>query len=147
MNNKNYALPAMKKILCDDYAFHQSKTVDEIKKILETGEFPDNDTVLFVLQAGNLDIEININCGEYLNDVRISPVSLEYFCCVCKDGEWASFEEIPTAVNLDAPDLEAEMFHVLENFAATRGLSFFASNDDMFHQGETQVNDAVIEMS
>ena len=146
MNNKNYALLAMKKVLSDDYAFHQSKTVDEVKRILETGEVPDNDTVLFVLQAGNLDIEININCGEYLNDVRISPISLEYFCCVRKDGEWGSFEEIPTPVNLDVPDLEAEMFNVLENFAATRGLSFFASNDDMLRQEETQVNDVVIEM-
>ena len=128
-----YELNAIKKVLGDDYKFHQSKTVDEVKRILATGEMEGNDTVAFVLEAGNLDIEINIDnfaMGVITEDrIETEPLSLSYFCCVRTDGEWESFEGIPCVVDLDVPDIEAEMFRVLDKFAELRGLSFFAEND------------------
>jgi hypothetical protein len=129
-----YTLEKMKNVLGDDYAFHQTKTVDEVKKILATGEMPenDNDNVPFVLEAGNLDIEMTINYGVGViseNGTEVEPLSIGYFCCVRTNGEWESFEEIPYAVNLDVPDLEAEMFRVLDKFAEKRALSYFAEND------------------
>lgn len=122
-----YSLAAMKQILGDDYGFHQSKTVDEVKRILATGEMPDNDDVPFMLEAGNLDIEINIQFD-------IEPITLEYFCCVRIDGKWESYNEILDEVNLDAPDLETEMFRVLSKYAEEEGLSFFAQNESYFRK-------------
>lgn len=124
-----YSLDAMKKVLGDDYGFHQTKTVDEIKKILETGEMDGNDNVAIVLEAGNLDIELMINFGEYRNDELITPIHPEYFCCVRTNGEWASYDEISEPVNLDVPDIEAEMFRILDKFAEERSLTFFTQND------------------
>jgi len=126
-----YTLDAMKKVLGDDYAFHQNKTVEGVKKILETGEMPDNNNVPFVLEVGNLDIEITINCVEAITDngVEPEPISLGYFCCIRENGEWESYGEAPYAVDLDVPDIEAEMFRVLNEFAQERGLSFFAQNE------------------
>ena len=150
MDNRSYSLADMKKALGDDYKFHQSKTIDEVKKILETGDFPDKNIIPFVLHAGNLDIEVIINIfpmGVLSEDgVKTEPISLGYFCCIRKDGKRVSFEEIPALVNLDVPDLEAEMFSVLDNFATTRGLSFFASNEDMNCYEEPHVNEDEIEM-
>ena len=124
-----YELDAMKKVLGDGYKFTQSKTIEEIKKILETGEMDGNDTVPFVLEAGNLDIEVNIKWTESDDENDKEKAYLEYFCCIRKDGEWESFEEIPFFVNLNAPDMEAEMFKVLDKYADRRGFSFFADNE------------------
>ena len=128
-----YELRAIKKVLGDDYKFHQSKTIDEVKWILATGEMEGNDNVPFVLEVGNLDIEMNINnfaMGVITKDgIETKPLSLSYFCCVRTNGEWESFEEIPYAVDLNVPDIEAEMFRVLGKFAEERSLSFFAENN------------------
>jgi hypothetical protein len=149
-DNRSYSLAAMKKVLGDDYKFHQSKTIDEVKKILETGDFPDKNTIPFALQVGNLDIKVIINrfnMAVFSEDgVITEPRSLEYFCRIRKDGKLEGFEEIPALVNLDVPDLEAEMFSVLDSFATTRGLSFFASNEDMNCYEEPHVNEDEIEM-
>ena len=145
-----YSLDAMKKVLGDEYVFHQSKTADEIKRILETGEIPDNDNVPIVLQAGNLDIEMTINnfgMGVISEDgIESEPLSLEYFCCVRKNGKWESFEEIPDTVDLDVPNIETEMFRALEKFADERALSFFASNDDVPRHGQPYENEDEMEM-
>jgi len=128
-----YELNAIKKVLGYDYKFHQTKTIEEVKKILETGEMDGNDTTPFVLEVGNLDIEINIkNFGMGViteNSIETEPLSLEYFCCVRINGEWESLESIPCTVDLDVSDIETEMYRVLEKFAELRGLSFFAEND------------------
>lgn len=142
-----FSLEATKEILGDDYSFHQTKTVDEVKRILETGAMEGNDTTPFVLVAGNLDIEMNIDnfaMGVIAeNGAKTEPLSLSYFCCVRKDGEWESFEEIPDAVNLDAADLEQEMFRILKKFAEEHELSFFISNDaprhEQFHVDEDEM--------
>jgi hypothetical protein len=145
-----YELNAMKTVLGDDYAFKQTKTVEEVKKILETGEMEGNNTTPFVLQAGNLDIEMNIkNFGTGViteNGVETEPISLEYFCCIRKYGEWESYEEIPYPVNLNVSDLEAEMFRVLDKFAEKRALSFFAENDHISGQLPEIENDEDLEM-
>jgi hypothetical protein len=127
-----YSLDAMKKVLGDDYGFHQSKTVEEVKRILETGEMPDENNVPFVLEAGNLDIEITIRYGMGVitqNGAEPEPMSIGYFCCVRENGEWASHDNIDENVNLDAPDIESEMFRVLVKYAEEQSLSFFASNE------------------
>jgi len=121
-------LDEMKRVLGTDYGFHQKMSVDEIKKILEEGDMDGNDDVPIVLEAGNLDIEMVINFGEYLNDVRIEPVSLEYFCCVRIDGDWESHNTIFDEVNLDVPDIESEMFRVLSKYAKEKGLNFFSQD-------------------
>jgi len=125
-----YSLDKIKEVLSNDYAFHQSKTIDEVKRILKTGEMSDNNDVPFVLEAGNLDIEITIKWNED------DKAYLEYFCCVRTDGEWESFEEIPYTVDLDVPDLEAEMFRVLDKFAEERALCFFAQNEHTRQSGQ-----------
>jgi len=104
-------------------------SVDEIKIILENEDMSGNYNVPFVLEAGNLDIEMVIDFGEYLNDVRTEPVSLEYFCCVRIDGEWESYDIIFDDVILDVPDIEAEMFRVLSKYAEEKGLSFFSDKN------------------
>lgn len=128
-----YNLEKMKETLGSRYSFHQSKSIDDIKKILETGEMEGNDTVPFVLEVGNLDIEMNINnsaTGVLTdNGVETSPLTLSYYCCVCTNGEWESYDDIPYTVNLDAPDIETEMFSVLDRFALERCLSFFDENE------------------
>ena len=128
-----HELSEMKKILGDDYKFHQTKTVDEIKRILATGEMEGDDTVPFVLEAGNLDIEMFIdNFGMGVisaNGIETEPLSLSYFCCVRTNGEWESFREIPYAVDLDVPDIEVEMFKVLDKFAEEHSLCFIMENE------------------
>lgn len=123
-----FLLDEMKRVLGSDYGFHQSMSIEEIKKILEKDEMNGTNNVPFMLEAGNLDIEMVIDPGEYLNDVKVKPVSLEYFCCVRTDGEWESHDTIFEEVNLDVPDVESEMFRVLCKYAKEEGLSFFSQD-------------------
>jgi len=118
-----YELDTIKEVLGDDYRFHPSKTIDEVKRILTTNEMTDNNDVAFMLEAGNLDIEITI----YWDDDE-HPY-LGYYCCLRENGEWSSYGSIDDEVNLDVPDLETEMFRVLDKFAEEQGLSFFKEND------------------
>ena len=112
-----YTIEEIKKILAKDYHFHSSITVNEVRQILEKNSMPDNDAP-FVLTVGNLDIEIII----YDCDNRLS---LGYICCIRKDGKWEIYDNIDGEVNLNAPDLEVEMFKVLSAFADKNDLSFF----------------------
>lgn len=120
-----YTLEEIKNVLSGDYCFHAAKTIDEIKQILESDDMP-FDNVPFVLEVGNLDIEITI----YADDDH-DHLFLGYYCCVRKDGEWESYDEIDTEVNLDTPDLEAEMFRVLSEYADKHNLSFFSQNHEL----------------
>ena len=119
-----YSLDEIKNVLSGDYGFHQAKAIDEVKTILENGEMTDNSDVPFVLEIGNLDIEITIKWNE--DDTAY----LEYFCCIRKDGEWESYNNADTEVNLDVPDLESEMFRVLNEYADKHKLSFFSQNQE-----------------
>ncbi len=96
--SKKYSLDEIKLALGDDYKFHQFKTVDEIKHILTTHiltteEMPDNQNVMFVLEVGNLDIEMIIRFGMGViskKGIEMEPMTIGYFCCVRKNGEWES---------------------------------------------------------
>ena len=130
-----YTLEEIKEVLGDDYAFKQTKTIEEVKKILETGEMADNNDVPFVLEAGNLDVEVFIYFDEGM------PPFLGYYCCVREDGCWESYGDLEDRVNLDVPDLEAEMFRVLAKFAEEYSLSFFVQNENNTydsHNNETE---------
>lgn len=118
-----YPLEEIKQVLGDDYNFKSSMSVDELKKVIESGIMPD-DNVPVVLEVGNLDIEITI----YSNEDDDS-LYLGYFCCLRKDGVWDSYNDIFDAVNLDVPELEAEMYRVLAKYADEKNLSFFTQND------------------
>lgn len=102
---------------------------DDLKKLLNLidggikAENPEKDNsstidVFHVLEVGNLDVELcsfaKENGEEYLG----------YYCCVKTDGEWQSHSEIYEKVNLGVPNIEKEMFRVLENYAEEKGLKF-----------------------
>jgi len=113
-----YLLQELKEMLGDDYKFSASLTTEQVKEILQNKDFTYSDDVPFVLEAGNLDVEITI----FTDNERIW---LGYDCCHKVDGEWESYDVIPDAVNLDVKDIEAEMFRVLDKFAEENGLSYF----------------------
>ena len=118
-----YLLEEIKQVLGDDYNFKSSKTVAELKEILATNDLP-QDNVPVVLEVGNLDIEITIYANE-----DCEGLTLGYFCCLRTDGIWDSYDDIFDTVNLDVPDLEAEMYRVLAKYADEKNLSFFAQNE------------------
>jgi len=111
----------LKKMLGEKYIFRQSKTVDEVKKILEMGEMETTgeNIVPFGIRAGNLDIEVTI----YF-DKGLSPY-LGYYCSAFENGFWESYGDLEDRVNLDVPDIEAEMFKILVKFSEACSLSFF----------------------
>ncbi|MDL2293795.1 DUF4314 domain-containing protein [Ruminococcaceae bacterium OttesenSCG-928-D13] len=117
-----YSLEEIKRELGEGYRFHQAMTVEDVKQCLAAGDFPSDTDVLFVLEAGNLDIEVNL----YVDEDK--PPRLGYFCCVRANGEWESYNDILDEVNLDAPNFEAEMFRVLEKYAKSESLDFMAQN-------------------
>jgi len=144
-DNLLYSLVTTKEELGDDYSFHQSMTIDEIKKTLETGDMESNDNVANMLENGNLDIELIINFDEYDGNGREKPTTLEYFCCVRKNGEWQSYDEIPIEVNINAPNIETEMFYVLRKYAEKEGLSFFGQNKSIDEKYSCYINTNTID--
>lgn len=121
-----YTLKELKEILGDDYRFHQHKTVEEMKEILEMGERPTDD-VPVILEVGNLDLEITV----YGNGTENDPLFWGYYCCVRNEGMWSSYDDLPDEVNLDVADIESEMFKILDRFAEEHGLSFFTQNEQL----------------
>ena len=145
-----YTIEAMKKILGNDYSYHQAKTVEEVKKILETDEMGSNTNFApFLLQVGSLSIEANIDFGEYDEHGNLTGSQrFDYCCCIRGDnGEWSSYIEVHDKVNIDVPDMEVEMFGVLVKFAEEQGLSFFSQEDEYMTQmglvGDVEDNDPV----
>jgi len=94
------------------------------------------DRCYFILEAGNLDIEL---CLFVKNDS--SEEYLGYYCCEKVNGTWESYDEIYEKVNLDVPDIEKEMFRVLEKYAEENGLTFGErSEPDIFSASERLYN-------
>lgn len=116
-----YSLNELKMLLGDECEFKALLTTARVKEILENKEFSYSDHVPFVLEVGNLDIEITIFAD-------MEKLWLGYDCCQKVDGEWESYDVIPDPVNLDVEDIEAEMFRVLDNFAKENGLSYFTQD-------------------
>jgi hypothetical protein len=98
--------------------------LENLKKILEGNYESFADEVVFVLNAGCVNIEATI----YLTS---KGLTIGYDCCIKDrviDGDWISYDSIPDEVNLDVDDMESEMFRVLDNFVTEHGLSYFNFN-------------------
>ena len=116
-------LEDLKELLGDDYKFTALLSAEKVQEIIEKNDFEYSDDVPFVLEAGNLDIEITIFADN-------EHMWLGYDCCRKSDGEWESFDTISDEVNLDVPSIENEMFRVLDKFAEENNLSYFTQEQE-----------------
>jgi hypothetical protein len=118
-------LEELKQRLGTEYQFQVTLSLENLRKILNSNYDSFADEVVFVLNAGFVNIEATI----YLT---AKGLTIGYDCCI-KDrelnGDWISYDVIPDEVNLDVDDMEAEMFRVLDKFVTKHGLSYFAYND------------------
>ena len=118
-------LQNLKQRLGTDYQFNVTLSLENLRKILNENYESFADEVVFVLNAGCVNIEATI----YLS---AKGLSIGYDCCIKDrdlDGDWISYNSIPDKVNLDVNDMEAEMFRVLNKFVTEHGLSYFEFND------------------
>ena len=117
-------LQNLKQRLGTDYQFKVTLALENLKRILEGNYESFADEVVFVLNAGCVNIEATI----YLS---AKGLTIGYDCCIKDrviDGDWISYDSIPDEVNLDVDDMEAEMFRVLDKFVTEHGLSYFNFN-------------------
>jgi len=118
------ALKNLKRKLGKDYQFNAKLSLEKLQEILKQNDESYADEVVFVLNAGCVNIEAT---------VFLSPegLTIRYDCCIKDrelDGDWISYDVISDEVNLNADDMESEMFKVLDLFVAERGLSYFECN-------------------
>jgi hypothetical protein len=117
-------LQNLKQRLGTDYQFNVTLSLENLRKILNENYESFADEVVFVLNAGCVNIEATI----YLS---AKGLSIGYDCCILDsdlDGDWISYDSIPDKVNLDVDNMEAEMFRVLDKFVTEHGLSYFECN-------------------
>ena len=117
-------LQKLKKTLGDAYIFHAELSNRKLKEILTTQDVSYTDTVAFMLNAGCVNIEATVF-------LSADGLTIGYDCCVKDredDGDWISYDVIPEPINLDADDMELEMFQVLDRFVTQRGLSYTHCN-------------------
>jgi hypothetical protein len=119
-------LEEIKKILGKDYEFQSRMYPQKVKQVLEQNDESCCDEVVYVLNAGCVNIEMTL---------FLSGASLVagYDCCI-KDrelnGDWISYDTIPDEVNLDVDDIETEMFRILDAFVQKEKLSYTELNSE-----------------
>ena len=128
-------LQEIKEILGNDYEFCEMMPVPKIKQILEQNNQDYCDEVAFVLNAGSVGIEMTL----FLSGDNIVA---GYDCCI-KDwklnGEWTSYSTIPDKVNLNADNIEKEMFMVLDKFVQQENLSYTDLNREKVIEDENGI--------
>jgi hypothetical protein len=128
--SKMNTLENLKQMLGDDYSFHATLSLEKVREVLKENDVNFTDEVVFVLNAGHVNIEATIFVSSLSKDGSII-MSIGYDCCI-KDrelrGDWISYDSIPDDINLNVEDMEAEMFRVLDKFVFEHGLSYFNYN-------------------
>lgn len=110
----------LKEQLGDAYNFHAEFSEQKLKEILAEQDMSYADTVVLVLNAGCVNIEATVF-------LSANSLTIGYDCCVKDredDGDWISYDVIPEPVNLDAENMEQEMFQILDRFVTEKGLSY-----------------------
>lgn len=121
-------LENLKERLGNAYSFHSELTRQKLKEILAKQDISYANTVAFVLNAGCVNIEATVF-------LSADGLIVGYDCCVKdrkENGDWIRYDVIPEPVNLDAEDIELEMFQVLDRFVAEQGLSYTECNYGTF---------------
>lgn len=122
-------LDNFKNLMADRYKFTASHDLDTIRKAIAENNFDFCGEVPYVLEAGTVDIEVEI-LGEE-ND----KLYADYHICVQIDEKnWRTFDTLPEVVDFDVPDIEAEMFRLLDNFVTDNNLSYTLYNDQQLNE-------------
>ena len=142
-------LEKLKQELGDKYSFEMTMLPEVVKAILENNKDDFySDEVVFSLLAGCVGIEATImdrclrpekppkaegNVKNFYNpNAVVTDLFIRYDVIIRAkqvNGEWCSYEPLATPVNLDAEDIEQEMFDILFYFAQTQELSFTEWNN------------------
>jgi len=143
------ALEKLKKELGSRYSFEMAMPPKDVKIILgnNNNDFF-SDLVVFSLLAGCVGIEATImdrclrpekppetdgKVKQFYNpNAVVTDLFIRYDVIIRAkqvNGEWCSYEPLAIPVNLDAEDIEQEMFDILFNFAQGQSLSFTEWND------------------
>jgi hypothetical protein len=127
-----YTLENLKQMLGDDYSFHATLSLEKVREVLKENDVNFADEVVFMLNAGYVNIEATIFVSSLSKDGSQIIMRISYDCCIKDrefDGDWISYDSIPDEVNLDVEDIETEMFKVLDKFVTEHGLSYFEFNE------------------
>jgi hypothetical protein len=127
-----YTLENLKQKLGDDYSFHATLSLEKVREVLKENDVNFADEVVFVLNAGYVNIEATIFVSSLSKDGSKIIMSISYDCCIKDrelDGDWISYDSIPDEVNLNVSDMETEMFKVIDKFVTEHCLSYFEFND------------------
>lgn len=139
----------LKQQLGEQYHFEMIMSPSDVKITLDNNnnEFF-SDTVVFSLLVGCVGIEATImdRCLRpkkppqknekvipfYNPDGVVTDLFIRYDVIIRAkqvNGEWCSYEPLSTEVNLDADDMEQEMFRIIFSYAKNQGLFFTEWND------------------
>jgi len=120
-------LETMKNLLGNKYKFTSDYENDEIRKAVNENDENIYGEVPYVLEAGCVDIEVEI-LGE-----EDEPMYGCYNICVKIDEvNWRTFDSLPEIVDFNVPDMEAEMFRLLDEYVSANNLSYTEPNGKQF---------------
>ena len=124
------SLEKLKAVLGDKYKFTADYDLDTIRQAMRENNDDFAGKVPYVLEADCVDIEVEI-LGDGVSDLRDDANRLyaDYNICVKIDEDnWRTFDSLPQEVNFDVPDMEAEMFRILDAYVTEHGLLYIEPN-------------------